>query len=103
MTAFATGITPGQILANVQQRLLNLRRALEDAADLQAWAAAISDADMATASGLEAADAGTLKSAIADAAALAALYETGLPPSTYPQPAQAYVYGNSQRQVIGPQ
>ena len=40
---------------------------------------------------------------IACANALAQLYSTGLPPASYPQPPSAYVYGASQRQVIGPQ
>lgn len=102
MTAFTTGMSSGQILANVQQRLLNLRRALEDAADLEAWSSGITAADMATVTGLDDADTATFQSAIADAAALASMYDTGLPPGSYPQPASAYVYGASQRMVIGP-
>ena len=48
------------------------------------------------------ADAQSVLSALADANALRQIYETGLPPATYPQPPQAYVYAASQRQVIGP-
>jgi len=100
---FATGLTAAQILANVQARLLALRQALEAVTDLQEWSSGVTGADMETATGLSASDAATLQSAIADAAALADIYDSGLPPGSYPQPASAYVYAATQRQVIGPQ
>lgn len=102
MTAFAGGLSPAQVVTTVQQRLLALRQALEQAADLQQWSSAIAEADMSAVTGLDDADTATLKSAIADAAALADMYDTGLPPAGYPQPASAYTYGASQRLVIGP-
>jgi len=98
---FVTGLTQPQLLANVQTKLLQLRNALESAADLQAWASGIAATDL-EALNFTASDAAALLSAIADAGALASIYNTGLPPGTYPQPASAYVYGASQRNVIGP-
>lgn len=100
---FSTGLSTQQVNALVQSKLFALRKALEDVHDLQQWSAGVTLTDMETATGLSATDAGTLKSAIADASALGDYYDTGLPPGTYPQPASAYVYGASQRQVIGPQ
>lgn len=100
---FATGINTQQVVARIQAKLMTLRNSLEDARDLQKWAAAVTQEDIEMAAGLSAEDAATLLSAIADASALADFYDTGLPPSTYPQPASAYVYGQSQRAVIGPQ
>jgi len=98
---FTSGVTQAQILATTQARLVQLRNALEGAADLQGWASGIAATDL-EALNFTAADAAALLSAIADAGALASIYNTGLPPGTYPQPASAYVYGASQRNVIGP-
>jgi len=103
VTIFNQGqLSAGIIAGNAQQRLVALRSALESVADLYAWSAGVAPADLEGA-GFNAADAATLQSAIADANALAQIYATGLPPSTYPQPSSAYVYAASQRQVIGPQ
>jgi len=92
----------GVVAGNVTQRLLALRNALDAVQDLYGWSSGISLADL-EAIGFSAADASSLLSAVADAHALAEIYSTGLPPGTYPQPASAYVYAASQRQVIGPQ
>jgi len=98
----AANLSAGVIIGNVQQRLIALRAALDAVADLHQWAAGIAAADL-EAVGVSATDAPVILSAIADAAALESIYSTGLPPGTYPQPASAYVYAASQRQVIGPQ
>jgi hypothetical protein len=42
-------------------------------------------------------------SAIADAHALWVIYTTGQAPATYPQVTGPYVFGASQRAIIGPQ
>lgn len=99
---FNTGLSTQQVNALIQSKLFALRQALGDIQDLQKWAAGLTLTDMETATGLSAADAGTVKSAIADGSALGDLYAVGQPPSSYPQAASAYAYGNSQRQVIGP-
>lgn len=99
---FTTGLTQAQVLASIQGKLVNLRNALDAVKDLYGWASGISAADL-VALGFSTADAPTLLSAMADANALAQIYETGLPPSTYPQPPSAYVYAATQRQVTGPQ
>jgi hypothetical protein len=52
--------------------------------------------------GMASGDADAILSALADANALSSYYNTGLPPGTYPQPGSAYVYGASQRIVLGP-
>lgn len=103
MTIFNSGqLNSGVIAGNVQRKLIVLRDALDDVQQLAGWASGVSGSDL-QAIGFSASDATTLLSAIADANALAQIYETGLPPNTYPQPASAYVYAGSQRQVIGPQ
>lgn len=99
---FAYGLTQAQLLSQVQQSLIALRNAINVVGNFESWASGISAADL-TPLGFSTADANTLLSAIADAAAVAQLYKTGLPPSTYPQPASAYVYAASQTRVIGPQ
>ena len=96
------GSTAASIITVTRQKLLALRTALEGVADLYIWSSGLSAADL-EAVGFSAGDAATLQSALADADAIAQIYQTGLPPSTYPQPSSAYVYGASQRQVIGAQ
>jgi hypothetical protein len=95
-------INQGQVAANVQTRLMALRSALEGIEELYGWFAGIGASDLETL-GFNSDDASSLLSAVNDANALAQIYSTGLPPSTYPQPPEAYVYANSQRIVIGPQ
>jgi hypothetical protein len=101
--AISTQMTPAQVATNIQQRLLALRAALEGVEDLYGWTSGLTAADLAAASGYSEDDAPAVLSAVADANALAQIANTGLPPSTYPQPSTAYVYAASQRQVIGPQ
>lgn len=99
---FNTGLSQAQVLANIQSKLIALRAALEAVQDLESWASGVSAADLVSL-GFSTADANTLLSAMADANAVAQVYSTGQPPSTYPQASSAYVYAASQRQVIGPQ
>lgn len=96
------GITEAQVLQLTTQKLIALRAALDDVADLYKWASGLAVADLTTL-GMSTPGANALLSAIADAHALSLIYTTGLPPSTYPQPASAYVYAASQATVIGPQ
>jgi hypothetical protein len=97
-----TGQTPEQILGTVQFKLRTLRAALHDVQDAEGWAAGIVPADLVTDTFTEA-QAEALLSALADANALAQIYTTGKPPSSYPQPTGTpYVYANSQQAVIGP-
>lgn len=95
-------ITQAQVTQVVTQRLYALQQALDAVQDLHGWSSGVSESDL-VAAGFTAADATAILSAVNDANALAQIYATGLPPSTYPQPAGAYVYAASQRQVIGPQ
>lgn len=97
-----SGFTSAQVAAMAQSRLRDLRQALRAAQDLQAWLSGLSVADL-TGIGFTTEDAQDIKSAVADAAALTSLYDTGLPPASYPQPPSAYHYGASQTLVIGPQ
>jgi hypothetical protein len=95
------GVQSGQVTLAAITRLQALRRALQDCQDMNAWLAGMSVTDLSNI-GFSGPDAGTLKSAFADAAALGQLYDLGTVPGTYPQPASAYVYGASQRLVLGP-
>lgn len=101
MAVFTDGITSAYVVNNVQAKLAALRRALEDVADLQSWLAGLSQADL-VALGISPNGASQIMSAVADANALAQIFESGMPPGTYPQPASAYVYANSIRACIGP-
>lgn len=97
-------LSQGQLVTNAQARLQALRDALVNAQQFYLWLSAYAASDLETAPlNLAAADATALLTAFADANALADIYETGLPPGTYPQPASAYVYAASMRAVIGPQ
>jgi hypothetical protein len=99
---FASQETLQSIATNAITKLKNLRDALEGVNDFNEWLVTQTEAQL-TALGFSATDYSELTSALADANALYQFYDTGLPPSTYPQPASAYVYGASQRIVIGPQ
>lgn len=99
----AQNMSASQITGIVQEALSAHRAALERVNDLFAWTSGIGAADLEAAPiSMPAADAGALLSAIADAHAEYQLHTTGLPPATYPQPAQAFVYGASQTAVLGP-
>lgn len=94
--------TAATVSAYASTVLYNLRRAFNEAAELQAWVSAQSDADLNSLFP-DANYVAALKSAAADAGAEAQIHNTGLPPNTYPQPTAAYIYGASQRLIIGPQ
>lgn len=96
-------LSQAQVVQLVQQKLSALREALNEVKDLYGWTSGITPTDFATASGYTLTDAGSVMAAIADANALASYYNTGEPPGSYPQAAAAYIYGASQRAVIGPQ
>lgn len=103
MTIFSAGnANVGTIVNRSIQLMLTLRETFQEIADLQAWMIAQSTSDL-EGLGFSASDLSMLQSALADANAMAQIYTTGLPPSTYPQPASAYVYANSMREIIGPQ
>ena len=91
------GITQAYVTNNAQAKLAALRRALEDAADLNQWLAAYSSADL-VALGFTSADADAVKAALADANELYVLYNGGALGS-YTLP---YNFSASQRMVIGP-
>lgn len=103
MTIFnASNQSAGQIISNVQSKLLSIRIALDGIAELYRWSSGVAAADLQAAPfSMTATDAATLLAAIADAHALALIYTTGLPPASYPQPASAYNYSASQSQVMG--
>lgn len=103
MALFNAGqVTPAQIIQVAQRRLLALRVALagsEGIDEFYQWLVTQSDTDL---QGLafSATDLQALRSAIADAHALYQLYSAGTLPGTYSLP---YVFGASQRIVLGPQ
>lgn len=92
------GITGTQVTGIAVARLQALRRALDDCQDMNEWLAGLSITDLGSI-GFSSGDAGTLKSAFADAGALWQLYDAGTLPGSYTLP---YVFGASQRQVLGP-
>lgn len=100
---FPAGITEAYIVNNAQAKLAALRNALEDCENFYLWLIANSQSDLEAAPiSMDTASTSALFTAFADANALYQIYATGLPPSTYPQPASAYVYATSQRVIIGP-
>ena len=98
---FASQETLNGVAQQAINVLKNLRSALEDVADYYGWLSGQTD-DQLTGLGFSTSDISELRSGIADGNAFSVLYDTGLPPSTYPQPSESYVYGASQRIVIGP-
>jgi hypothetical protein len=102
---FPAGTNGPQIIALAQSALVNLRNALESCHDIRQWLAAYSAADLEAAPvNLDAASASALLSAFADADALYQMYNTGTlasPPNGYTTPG-TYVFGASQRVVVGP-
>jgi hypothetical protein len=95
------GITQSVVTNNAQQKLANLRNALDDCEGMYLWLSAYSSTDLVN-MGFSSGDATDILTAFADANALYQIYSTGLPPGTYPQPSSAYVYAASQRVIIGP-
>jgi hypothetical protein len=105
VTIFSAGtaITYSSILNNAQAKLSALRDALQACDNFNTWLVQNAAADLQAAPlNAPSADASAIFSAFADAHALMLIYNTGLPPGSYPQPSSAYVYGTSQRALIGP-
>lgn len=100
---FPAGITEQYIVNNAQSKLAALRNALTQCEQFYQWLSAYAATDLEAAPiNMDAPSATALLSAFADANALYQIYTTGLPPGSYPQPASAYVYANSQRVIVGP-
>lgn len=96
---FPAGLSAEFVVNHAQGKLTALRRALEDCADYAAWLDGLSADDLQAAPvSLDAASASALKSAFADAAKLAQLYNGG-ELGTYTLP---YNFSASQRVIIGP-
>jgi hypothetical protein len=91
-----------QVSGTAIGKLVALREAFIEIGKLYAWTSSIAASDL-VALGMTLSDANMILSAVADANAQWQMYNTGLPPATYPQPPSAYVYGQSQRALIGPQ
>ena len=91
---------PNTLINQVTNKLVVLRNAMDAITDLYGWSSGVAASDL-EAIGMAAGDASALLTAIADANAVAQIYDTGLPPGSYPQPSSAYVYAASQRQVMG--
>lgn len=93
----------GNIIAQVQVVLIQIRDAMQAAESLQGWQSGVALADLTAqlpdGPGMSAPDAQALLSACADAGGLAQLYNTGT--DTRNPPAN-YNYGLSQKIVIGP-
>lgn len=100
MTLFnGANINPLSVIAQAQARLLEVRKAFEGISELQSWLSGQLDSDLEGA-GFSASDLQSLRAAMADASALAQLYNSGTLPNTYTLP---YTFGATQRIVIGPQ
>jgi hypothetical protein len=72
----ATGESAGLVASRAVDRLLSLRKALEDCANFYAWLTAITDGEL-SGIGFTAADISAMRSAVADANELAVLYKGG--------------------------
>jgi hypothetical protein len=96
----ASNLTTGVVANGVTQVLVNLRNALDAAADLYQWSSGIAAADLESL-GFSADDASDILGAIADANAVNQIYTTGQPPSSYPQASSAYIYEESQARIWG--
>jgi len=102
VTIFTAGdANVGTVVNRTTQFLVNMRDTFTEIVDMYKWVSAQTDADM-EAIGFTAGDLPMIRSALADANALAQIYLTGLPPGTYPQPGSAYIYATSMRAIIGP-
>jgi hypothetical protein len=104
MTLFnAANANPQQMISQVQMALVQIRSAMETAQELGGWGAATALADLTAqppdGPGMPTADAQAILSACADAEGLSLLYNTGTDPRDV---SPGYVYGASQKIVIGP-
>jgi 5,10-methylenetetrahydrofolate reductase len=96
----ASNLTTGVVAGNVVKVLVDVRDALDAAANLYRWSSGVALADL-VAVGFSSDDAQAILSAIADANAVNDFYLTGQPPPAYPQAASSYVYAASQARVTG--
>lgn len=91
------------IINQVQQVLVSVRDAMDDASRLYAWSSAIALTDLTAVPpdgpGMPEADAQAILNACADAWGLYCLYNTG---TDTRNPGAGYNYGASQKIVIGP-
>jgi soluble lytic murein transglycosylase-like protein len=98
----AGNTSPQSVISQVQQGLAQIRSAMQTAEALHDWAAAVAQADLTNPPpaglGMPAADAQAILSACADAYGHFLLYSTGTDPRN---PPAGYVYGASQKLVIG--
>lgn len=104
MTLFnAANANAATLVYQVQQALAQIRSAMQTAEALHDWSAGTALADLTAAApdgpGMPQADAQAILSACADAYGLSQLYNTGTDPRN---PGAGYVYGASQKIVIGP-
>jgi hypothetical protein len=100
---FTAGITEQYIVNNAQSVLGQLRDALDRVNNFYLWLSAYAATDLEAAPvSMDSVSTGNLLSAFADAHALYQIYNTGQAPASYPQVASPYVYGASQRIVVGP-
>jgi hypothetical protein len=104
MTMFnAANANPQTIVSQVQAALVQIRSAMLTAQALYGWSSGTAMGDLTAAPpngpGLPPADAQAVLSACADAYGLSLLYTTGTDPRN---PGAGYVYGASQKIVIGP-
>ena len=97
---FPAGITEAYVINNAQSRLAALRRALLDCAQFEAWLAGLAVTDLEAAPvSMDVTSAQAIFNAMADANGMYQLYSTG---TDTRNPGAGYVYGASQRVVIGP-
>ena len=99
----ASNVNTQNIINQVQQALVQIRAAMAIAEALYGWSSGVALSDLTTpppnGPGIPQADAQAILSACADANGLALLYNTGTDPRN---PGAGYVYGASQKIVIGP-
>ena len=100
--ALPATINAAQLTGTVVADLLELRTVLGRLRERFRWTSSVALADI-EGLGIDPVTAQSILTAVADANAFAQLYDTGMPPAAYPQPPTAYVYGASQRALIGPQ
>ncbi len=102
MTLFNAANTPPQmIVSQVVMGLLQVRKGIEAAEELYAFSAGVSSEELQAlppdGPGFSQADADAIRSACADAFALAELYRKGTTTQSYPD---GYVLGATQQRVI---
>src|ERR1700733_9658555 len=102
MAFTANGLSPAQIQSIIVNALVAHQQALLTLQSIYRWTSGLATADMETAAGLNATDAVTYLSAIADSNAEANLHFTGQPGGSCPAPPESYVYSATQAQVTGP-